>query len=340
MFRSCSKCGSKIKFTHGTKSLLGHLKKQHGIDLSEEAKRAQSAETEQAKKKNRFTVQPQIVGYLKQKSREEVVSELVAKDGATFALVAKSEFIQSSLVAQGHKACKSPNTVRKIVENYGGKKKSELKDVIVERLERGERPCATLDEWTGHGARRFAGVKIHFTDKIFCAGLVRIIGSLDSKATEALLEKKLNEFGLPMAKVVKVVTDGAAVMMKFGRECECDHAACQVHGLHLGVNDYLYQAKSQNNGSDANEDNSDEEGENTDCESEESDEESDGDISDASDSNSVGGDDDDEIESEIEDLEEKPEIAATLKKVRKVIKSFTLSPVRKTTLRTLVDRWV
>ena len=97
--------------------------------------------------------------------------------------------------------------MQKIVVQFATGKKTEMKQEIEKRLENGERPSVTTDEWTGLRARRYAGIKIHFVDKIYCAGLVRIIGSLDAHGTQVLLEKKLLKFGLPMSKVTRHITD-------------------------------------------------------------------------------------------------------------------------------------
>ena len=37
------------------------------------------------------------------------------------------------------------------------------------------------------------------------------------------------------------VTDGASVMVKFGKIIDCDHKLCYAHGIHLAVGDVLYR---------------------------------------------------------------------------------------------------
>ena len=54
-------------------------------------------------------------------------------------------------------------------------------------------------------------------------------------------ERRLDEFNVSLGKhVVACVTDGAAVMVKFGKSIPCDHQLCYIHGIHLAVCDALY----------------------------------------------------------------------------------------------------
>ena len=54
------------------------------------------------------------------------------------------------------------------------------------------------------------------------------------KAVEAV-QNKLSGFGLAC------VTDGASVMVKFGKIIDCDHQLCYAHGIHIAVCDVLYR---------------------------------------------------------------------------------------------------
>ena len=52
----------------------------------------------------------------------------------------------------------------------------------------------------------------------------------------------LSEFGLDLEKhVLACVTDGASVMVKFGKIIDYDHQLCYAHGIHLDVCDVLYR---------------------------------------------------------------------------------------------------
>jgi len=60
--------------------------------------------------------------------------------------------------------------------------------------------------------------------------LVSIKGSFTSEREEEAVRKKLNDFGLDLNKhIVGCTTDGASVMMKFGRAILSKHQHCNAH---------------------------------------------------------------------------------------------------------------
>ena len=91
--------------------------------------------------------------------------------------------------------------------------------------------------------RRYAAINIHMPDEDpIGLGMVRIRGSLDATAAVNIVCKKLTEFGVDMDKdVVATTTDGASVMVKFGKLLKRPHQQCHSHGLHLAVIDVLYK---------------------------------------------------------------------------------------------------
>ena len=61
------------------------------------------------------------------------------------------------------------------------------------------------------------------------------------KRLPEIVERRLDEFNVSLEKhVVACVTDGAAVMVKFGKSIPCEHQLCYAHGIHLAVCDVLY----------------------------------------------------------------------------------------------------
>ena len=48
-----------------------------------------------------------------------------------------------------------------------------------------------------------------------------------------------------LINVVDCVTDGAAVMVKFGKYIVCGHKLCYAHGIHLAVCDVLHEKMRQ-----------------------------------------------------------------------------------------------
>ena len=55
-----------------------------------------------------------------------------------------------------------------------------------------------------------------------------------------MVERRLDEFNVSLEKHVGCVTDGAGVMVKFGKSIPCDYQLCYAHGIHLAVCDVLY----------------------------------------------------------------------------------------------------
>ncbi|CAG5049039.1 unnamed protein product [Parnassius apollo] len=73
-------------------------------------------------------------------------------------------------------------------------------------------------------------------------GLVRMDGSMPSETCIRLLKEKLSEFELSLDRdIVAIVTDGASVMLKVGRNLRAYHQVCLAHGIQLAVLDVLYK---------------------------------------------------------------------------------------------------
>jgi hypothetical protein len=74
----------------------------------------------------------------------------------------------------------------------------------------------------------------------------RIIGSMKAEDAVAMIEAKLNDFGLCLQDdILGMVTDGASVMVKTGRLSNVVHQLCHSHGIHLAVADVLYKPKER-----------------------------------------------------------------------------------------------
>jgi hypothetical protein len=145
-------------------------------------------------------------------------------------------------------------------------------------------------------------------------GLIRIKQSCPAETIEALMLKKLEEFGLTFADIVAATTDGAAVMIKFGRLISSTsfHIECFNHGLHLSVIDVFFKKISVYFSNESDRSSADD-----------TDSSSDDDEDDDSDGGSDIADDEEpnryEIRADINDI---------LQKVRKIVKTFKKSPVK------------
>ena len=47
-----------------------------------------------------------------------------------------------------------------------------------------------------------------------------------------IVERRLDELNVSLEKHVVCVTDGAAVLVKFGKFIPCEHQLCYAHGIH------------------------------------------------------------------------------------------------------------
>ncbi|GFX30942.1 uncharacterized protein TNCV_4146501 [Trichonephila clavipes] len=71
--------------------------------------------------------------------------------------------------------------------------------------------------------------------------MLRISGSFSVESYVKAVETKLQEFGIITEKhIVACVTDGASMMVKFGKIMSCEYHLCYVHAIHLAVCNVLY----------------------------------------------------------------------------------------------------
>ena len=76
--------------------------------------------------------------------------------------------------------------------------------------------------------------------------MTRISGSLPAEKAAAAITEKVAEFGLEIGdSIICSVTDGASMMVKFGKLVPTEHQTCHTHGMHLAVQEVLYEKPSQ-----------------------------------------------------------------------------------------------
>ena len=176
----------------------------------------------------------------------QVYARMAAKDGLSFHVLAHSEDIKKGLRAQHHIPFESHVAVGNAVRRYAKEVKSRIiKEFQHEKLN-GLRFSVTTDEWTSNSGGRFGIVNVHKNGgKYVCIGTIRIYGTLDAKAAEQKLRKRLEQFGLSLeGDIVGTTTDGAAVMEKLGTLIPTIHQVCHSHGLHLAVCDVVYKVRA------------------------------------------------------------------------------------------------
>ena len=258
---------------------------------------------------------------------EERLARFAAEDGMSYHMMANSSQLQEFMREKGLKM-PTPPIIAKKVSDFANSVKEEKKQLIEKLKKDGVKFSIDLDEYTSIQNKRLVSVNLFFNedkDKVglFNLGLVRMIGSFKAEDHLQLLERKLDEFGLSLAKdIVCLTTDGAAVMVKMGKLSPTEHQECHAHGLNLGITDVIYKKAADTNNNLVNDDKI-EDGEDED-----------------SDNDSL---DDEETSDDLrhifataaaENQELRYELKVIVKKIRNIVKLFRKSPVKNDTLRT------
>ena len=177
----------------------------------------------------------------KQTSLADILSKLVSVDRLSIQQICESDFIRSAISAKGFTLPKSPNTIRRVILDHCDNIKSSVRASIEEKFQNGERFSATLDEWTSSQNRRYININLHDHGGLhYNLGLIRVTGSATAQVIDVLVRERLCDFGIHADQLVGITSDGASVMIAYGRLTECEHVVCYAHGLHLAVQDVFY----------------------------------------------------------------------------------------------------
>ena len=94
--------------------------------------------------------------------------------------------------------------------------------------------------------RRFINLNLHFPLGLQSPGLIHVKGSMVTERADKLLKERLQEYALSLNDdIVSTITDGASIMIKFGREIEPLHFYRLAHAIHLSVCDVLDTEKPE-----------------------------------------------------------------------------------------------
>ena len=150
--------------------------------------------------------------------------------------------LHQAFKADGYVLPKTHQHVRNLViKNFENVKKLVKEELDEIKLNNG-RFSITFDESTSARSRRYMNINCHFQGGFHSLGLVRIHGSMDTKKAIRLVEDRLNYFGLDLnTDIVAMITDGASLMVKFGKETSPLHVICYAHAIHLAICDVLYK---------------------------------------------------------------------------------------------------
>ena len=217
--------------------MSAHIKNVHGINISEDFSLEESDST--------LKKQKTLTGFILRKSIEEEISRPASVDGLSFQCIAKSTFIQENLrkTKYDRRHPTSHEGVKHMVLSFYNNKKNEIADYFESAVKSGRRFSLSLDEYTSSKCSRYMNINVHDVNEHWSLGMIRVSHSLDYSMIIEMVSKRLEEFGLdPKVQIVGCTTDGASVMVKFGKEITSYsyHQQCIAHCIHLAVSDILY----------------------------------------------------------------------------------------------------
>lgn len=295
----CHLCDRVIKCSGGsTSGLRRHLELKHE-ELEEETPSAKRTKT--------------LDGYFSRASKclGEILAEMAALNGFSFHGMANCEYLRSALRKDGFTLPKNPTEISKQVRVFADGEKMKLAGMFRDMTMKGQRFSLTIDEYTSSQHKRYMSINVHSGQTYWNLGVVHVHGSMPAENVKALVEDHLQHFNLKMDQdVVCCTTDGASVMVKFGRLVLPELQLCYAHAVHLAVTDVLYRHAT------------------TDRESEESEEDED------------SADSDDEYESEdgYRSVRVRADMNRSVERVRKIARHFHKSPVSSDKLRECVKQ--
>lgn len=241
----CLRCSQILKCKgSSTSGLLRHLQFKHNISCKRHVQAPTDQEPEPSSSK--APAIPSMINFVKRRGLNEEVARMAAKDGFSVNGITNSEFIRQSFTSRGMKLPTSNTCVMKLVRDFYCEAKAKTMQEIHERVAEGQSVSLTLDEWTSVSNERYININTHFTDGVMInLGLVMVTGSLPADKILEIVKEVLADFGFKPNDVFGATTDGAMVMVKFGRLSGYWHQLCYNHGLHLAVCDVLYKKLSE-----------------------------------------------------------------------------------------------
>lgn len=301
----CNLCQHILKASgSSTKGLMTHLRSVHKIVVKSCMPQSDPSKKDQPKMKI-----GKIDSFYKthKPPLDQLLSQLTAVDGLTFNQIAQSERIRRAFKADGYDLPRSHKRVRELVIEHNKIIRKCVGEEIMEMKRNNGRFSITLDESTSTRNRRYMNLNAHYQGGFRSLGFIRIHGSMNSATAIKLVEERLESFGLNLnTDVVATVTDGASLMVKFGKDTSPYHVTCYAHAIHLAVCDILYIKENHTRSVPSTNENC--------CEI-------------VTDSASDDEDEDDLTEDEVTPSLS-PNLQNLIKKVRETVKIFRRSPVK------------
>ena len=169
------------------------------------------------------------------------MAKLVAVDGLAFNQISSSKILRRAFAANGYSLSTSRYYVKKVFMQQFAEIQSKIVTKICEIKETNNRFSISLDESTSTRNRRFINFNLHFPVGLQSLGLIRVKGRMVTERAIELVQERLHKYALSLNdNIVTTITNGASIMMKFGRETEPLHFSCLAHAIHLSVCDVLH----------------------------------------------------------------------------------------------------
>lgn len=192
-------------------------------------------------------------------SLEKKLSKFAALDGFSINQIYSSDYLRASFERDSTPMPKSRATITSKIFEYHAQRKASISKFISQQKKAGKKFSVAADEWTSYANKRFMNVFVHSETRSFNIGLVRIRGSANAENLKHVFFEKLLEFGLLQSDIVSLCTDGAAVMLKLGKQLDIEHLVCFLHTLNLIIVENLYTKSKKFSQDESSDDGSEEE---------------------------------------------------------------------------------
>lgn len=157
-----------------------------------------------------------------------------------------SRQIRKQFASNGYTLPKKGSSLNHHVFKFVDHIKEKYRILISEAKKKGSRFNITLDEWSSRQKRRFVNLNLHFIDdqNELCylnLGMIYVKkAKCSAEYLHELIVERLGEFGLTENDIMASQSDGASVMLKFGRISAFESITCYSHAIHLAICDILY----------------------------------------------------------------------------------------------------
>ena len=183
--------------------------------------------------------QPKLV-LSKKDPLEKKLARLASLDGFSINQIHRCQYLRNSFERDNTPMPDSRTTITSKIISYYDERKKAISKFFSEEKNAGKKFSIAADEWTSYSNKRFMNVFLHSDLRSFNLGLIRITGSANAENLKTLFFAKLSEFGLVESDIISLCTDGAAVMMKLGKELDLEHIVCFLHTLNLVIVENVY----------------------------------------------------------------------------------------------------